>query len=270
MYGLLSATDQQNNGDVEHESAETVEEEGEEADVVDVIHGDLRNLPDQGNNSVHDSADRSEVVDRDKRVHLEVSGAEQTLDHGKTESLEDDTSNLVQDSDQHEVNLANGGNDDTDNNGRDVEELLQVGLGDTEEPAGDEHSDGRGSLKHLDEGNREVQVRQVAADKREREEEANGDNGAQVDAAGHLDVLAAIKQRGEASHELCHNGREHLVVGRKDDGIACCRVWLATRSEAALFRLGRRHTEVQRIEKPFVEENDRRTAGDPDTIHEIN
>jgi hypothetical protein len=256
VYGLLSATYQQNNGDVEHESAETVEEKGEQANVVDVIHGDLGNLPDQGNNSVHDSADRSEVVDRDKRVHLEVGGAKQTLDHGKTESLEDDTTNLVQDSDQDEVNLANGGNDDTDDDGRDVEELLQVGLGDTKKPAGDKHSDGRGGLEHLDEGDREVEVRQVAADERQREEEANGDNSAQVDAAGHLDVLAAIKQRGEASHELCHNGREDLVVGRKDDGIACCRLWLATRSEDALFGSGEKHTEVQRIEKPFVEEND--------------
>jgi hypothetical protein len=76
VYGLLSATYQQNNGDVEHESAETVEEKGEQANVVDVIHGDLGNLPDQGNNSVHDSADRSEVVDRDKRVHLEVGGVQ--------------------------------------------------------------------------------------------------------------------------------------------------------------------------------------------------
>lgn len=220
-------TYQQDDRDVEHESAATVQEEGEETNVVNVVHGNLGDLPDQGNHSVHDSADRGEVVDGNKGVHLEVCGAEQALDHGETESLKDDTTNLVQNSDEDKVNLANRSNDDTNNDGRNVEELPEVGLGDTEEPARDKHGNGGGGLEHLDEGNREVQVCEVAANQRQTEEDANGDNSTQVNATGHLDILAAIKQRREVSHQLCHYGREDLVVGRQDDGIAYCRFSLA-------------------------------------------
>ena len=87
-------TYQEDDGDVKHEGAETVEEEGEKANVVDLGHGASGNLPDQSDNTVHDSADGSKVVQRDQRVHLEVSRAQKSLDHGKSERLKDDTTYL--------------------------------------------------------------------------------------------------------------------------------------------------------------------------------
>jgi hypothetical protein len=68
------------------------------------------------------------------------------LDHGETESLAGDTSNLVNDTNPNELDLAERGNDNTNDDGGNIEEDLQVGLRDTENPAGQENSDGSGSL----------------------------------------------------------------------------------------------------------------------------
>ena len=182
-----SLANQEDDGDVEHESAETVEEEGEETDVVDISHAALGDFPDESNDTVHDGADGGEVVERDEGVHLQVGRAEQTLDHGKTEGLEHDTGKLEQDTNDDKVNLANGGNDDTDDNGGDVEELLHVGGRDTQGPGSEQDSDGGGSLEHLDEGDGEVEVGQVTADQTQAEEDTDGNDCAQVDAARHFD-----------------------------------------------------------------------------------
>lgn len=119
-------TYQEDDGDVQEERAQTVQEEGEQANVVHIVHGAARHLPDKGNDTVHDGADGREVVEGDDGVHLEVGRAEQALDHGKTQSLEHNTAHLENDTDGDEVNLAHGSNDDTDNDGGDIEELLQV------------------------------------------------------------------------------------------------------------------------------------------------
>lgn len=189
--------------------------------MVNLVHGDLGNFPEKGNNTVHEGTDRSEVVDGNERVHLEISRAQETLNHGETKGLEDNTGDLVQDTDQNEVNLANGSNDDTDNDGGNVEELLEVGLVDAESPAGDEDSDGGGGLEHLDESNREVQVGQVSANQTQTEEQTDGNDSSEIDAAGHLDILAAIKQGGETGHQLGHDSRKKLVVSRQNDGVSC-------------------------------------------------
>ncbi len=76
-------------------------------------------------------------------------------------------------------------------------------------------------LEHLDEGHAEVEVRQVAADQAEAEAQADGHDGAQIDASRHLDRLAAVEEGGVAGQQLRHQGREGLVVGREDDGVAC-------------------------------------------------
>lgn len=44
-------------------------------------------------------------------------------------------------------------------------------------------------LDHLNEGDGEVEVCEVTADKRQREEDTNGDNGSKVDSAVHGDFL---------------------------------------------------------------------------------
>ncbi|KAI6751816.1 hypothetical protein HG531_006512 [Fusarium graminearum] len=110
-------TYKENNGDVEHESAETVQEESEQTNVVNLGHCAVRDLPDEGNDTVHDSANGSKVVQRDKGVHLVVSRAQEALDHGESESLKDDTTHLEQHTNGHKVDFAHGRNDDTDNNG---------------------------------------------------------------------------------------------------------------------------------------------------------
>lgn len=188
--------------------------------MVDLVHGDLGDFPDEGNTSVHQSTDRGEVVHRHKGVHLEVGRAEKSLNHGKTEGLENDTSNLVQNTDENEMNLAEGGDDDTDDNGRDVEELLEVWLGDTEAPARNQNSNRGGGLEHLNESNGQVQVCQVAANQAQTEEETDRNNSSEIYAAGHLDILTTIKEGGKASHALGHDSGEDLMVRGEDDGVA--------------------------------------------------
>lgn len=217
------ATNQENDGDVEHEGAETVEEEGEEADMVNLSHGDLGELPDQRNHTVHDGADGGEVVERNQRVHLEVGRAQESLDHGKSESLEDDTGNLVDDTNNDEVDFAHRRNDDTDDNSGDVEELFQVWRRHTQSPAGNQDGDGGGGLEHLNEGNGEVEIGQVAADQTQAEEDTNGDDGSQVDATGHLDSLSAIEKSRPAGQNLRNDGGKGKVVSREDNGIAWSR-----------------------------------------------
>lgn len=146
MLGLRTKIYQEHDRDVQQEGAKTVQEEGEEANVVNLVHGDLGNLPDKSDSQVHDSADGGEVVDGYQRVHLVVGGAEQALDHGETQGLEDDTSNLVDDTNPDELDLSDRGNDDTNDNDGDVEEDLQVGLGNTKSPSGQQHGDGGGGL----------------------------------------------------------------------------------------------------------------------------
>lgn len=73
-------------------------------------------------------------------------------------------------------------------------------------------------LQHLDERDREVEVSHVSADEREGEHDANGDNGAQVHLAGHGDLLARIKNGGEAGEDLGHESRETQMPCCQDNG----------------------------------------------------
>lgn len=213
------STYQEDDRNVQHEGAETVEEKGEETDVVNLSHGNLGDFPQERNNTIHDSANRSKVVQGDKRVHLEVSRAEKSLNHGKAESFKDDATNLIQDTDQNEVDLAEGSNDDTDDDGRNVEELLQIGLGHTKRPTSDQDSDRSSGLEHLDKSNGQVEVGQVATDQAQTEEQANGHNSTQVNTASHLNGLSAIEKSGESSHELGADSRKGHVIGGKDNGV---------------------------------------------------
>ena len=79
MRTAESLTYQENNRNVEHEGNGRINEEREAADAVDVIHGQDRQLGEQADYAVHDCAGRSIVVERDKGIHLEFRGAEQSL-----------------------------------------------------------------------------------------------------------------------------------------------------------------------------------------------
>lgn len=211
---------QQDDRNVEHEGAETVQEEGEQADVVDLVHGDLGDLPEERNHAVHDSAHGGKVVDRHEGVHLVLGRAQQGLDQVEADSLEDDTKDLEDETNPDELDLTEGGDYDTNDDGRDVEQHLHVGSSNAHGPTGQKHGDRGGGLEHLDEGDTEVQVGQVAADQTQTEEDTDGHNGAQVDAARHLDSLATIEEVGVAGQDLRHDRGKGQVVGSQDHGVA--------------------------------------------------
>jgi len=108
--------------------------------MVNLDHGELGKFPDECNEKVDDSADRGEVVDRHQGIHLELGRAKKSLDHGESESLKDDTPNLVDEADPYELDLAKRSNDDTNDNDRDVQKDLQVGLSNTQSPAREKNS----------------------------------------------------------------------------------------------------------------------------------
>jgi hypothetical protein len=81
--------------------------------------------------------------------------------------------------------------------------------------------DGGTDLEHLNESNTEIQICEVAADQTQAVEEANRDNGAEINPASHLDGLPAIKESGVSSEDLGHDCREDQVVGGQDDRVFC-------------------------------------------------
>lgn len=114
--------------------------------MVDLDHRDLGNLPEEGNETVHDSANGGEIVKRDQGVHLVLGRAEKGLNKVETNGLEDDTTKLVEESNPDESDLTEGGNHDTDDNGRDVHQNLQIGSRNTHDPTGEKDGNRGGSL----------------------------------------------------------------------------------------------------------------------------
>jgi hypothetical protein len=229
---------QEDDRDVQTERAQSVKEEGEETDVVDLAHGDVREFPEQSDNAVHGRADRGEVVEGDQRVHLVLSRAQKGLDKVETDGLEENTTDLVEETDPDELDLAERGNHDTDDDRGHVHQDLHVGSCNAHNPAGKKYSNWRGSLEHLDEGNTEIKVGQVSADQTQAEEETDGDNSTQVHAASHLNRLAAIEQGGVASQQLSCNGGKSEMVGCEDDRIPCGRVSLYVNFSRQLTNAG--------------------------------
>lgn len=125
-----------------------------------------------------------------------------------------------------------------------------------------EEGPGFAHLEHLDEGNGEVEVGQIAADQTQAEEDTNGDNCADVDPAGHLDRLAAIEEGSPVGEDLGHQGREDEVVGRQNDRVACSTISVSDERRAGHWISVL--TEVEGIKNPFVEQNDRGGQADPD------
>lgn len=192
-----------------------------------MLHGATGELEEQRNGTVHNSTDGGKVVQRDHGIHLEVGGAEQTLDHDQTSSLEDDTTDLEQETDELELDLTEGGNDHTNHNDGDVGQNLHVGRSHTHTPGSQQDSHGCGGLEHLDEGHTEVEVGHVTANQTQTEHHTDGDNRAEVNAAGHLDALAAIEDGGSAGQDLGHDGSEGQVPCCEDDGETCSMVRIA-------------------------------------------
>lgn len=111
---------QQDNGGVKKESNQCVGNESTDTETVDITHGETGSLNEESDDTVSHSAGRGVVVQRNQGIHLELCGAEQTLDHDKAECLEHDTGDLDEETDHLELDLAERSNDDTDNNERHV------------------------------------------------------------------------------------------------------------------------------------------------------
>ena len=197
---------QEHNRDIEQEGNRGIGEQSEQTNAVHVSHGHSGQLGKKQNDTVDDGARRGVVVERDERVHLEVGAAEQALNHDQTDSLEDDTSALEEESNHDELDLAHGCDDDTNDDKGDVSKRLQVDRRDTETPSSEEDSDRHGSLEevsncssvlapgptyleHLDKGNTQVEICLVTADQAHAEEDADGDNGSQVYTSSHGHLL---------------------------------------------------------------------------------
>lgn len=265
--GTTETTYQEDNRHVQHERNNGVGQQREDTDVVHVVHGEVGNLEEQSSDTVHDSADGSEVVQGNQRVHLELSGAQQTLNHDQTDGLEDDTTELEEETDQDEPDLTERGDDDTNDDGGDVHQDLEVHGSNSHSPGGREHSDGHGGLvvmlallpflrrvavllfwfpaylEHLNESNTQVEIRNVTADQTQTEEETDGDDGTQIDTASHLDGLAAIEQGGGAGENLGHEGCKCQVP--------CCKNNRWRQVNTVISSMGRSIREVH-IRKPIL------------------
>lgn len=91
----MDETYQEHDRHVQQERNKGVGQEREKTDAVDIAHGHTRNLNKHGDHTVDNGAGRSVIVQRDEGVHLELGGAQHTLNHDETESLENDTAALI-------------------------------------------------------------------------------------------------------------------------------------------------------------------------------
>ena len=137
---------QEDNGDVKQERNHRISDQGPDTQAVDISHGHARGFSEESDNAVCHGACGRVVVQRDQRVHLEFSRAEETLDHDKTGGLEDDTTNLEHETNEDELDLTERGDDNTKDNEGDVHQDLQVDRSHTHTPGSEQDSDGSGGL----------------------------------------------------------------------------------------------------------------------------
>lgn len=139
-------TYQENNGDVQGECDHGVGKEWEIANVLNIGQGHLWNFDKESGDSVHDGASRSKVVERDERVHLELGRGQQALDHGKTDGLEHDSSNLEEETSENELDLSKGRDDNTNDDQGDISKSLEVWWSNAHSPSSEKDSDWGGGL----------------------------------------------------------------------------------------------------------------------------
>ena len=119
-------TYQEHNRYVEQEGDHSIGDQGKQADTVDILHGHGGDLHYQSCHSVHEAADRGEVIERDQGIHLKLGRAEQPLHHHQPCSFEDNATGLVKEACQVELDLADGGNDDSYDDQSNVTESLHA------------------------------------------------------------------------------------------------------------------------------------------------
>lgn len=205
-------------GDVEHERHERVEKQHRHPRAIQVLHLERRELGKQRHEEVHGRAHGRVVVQANQRVHFHVVPAQQHLYHDQPHGLEHHSPRLEHEAHPREAYLPGARDRNPHRDAQDVQDVLGGRAGDAPDVRDDEDGDGPAGLEHLDEGDVEVEVDEVAADERGRVEDADGDDGAEVGARGHLYAVAAVEEGGGAGEELGREGREGEVPAGEDDG----------------------------------------------------
>ena len=100
----------------------------------------------QTGKEVHDGADGSKVVERNQGIHLELGRAEQSLYHDQSDGLEHDSTTLEDESNHDKFDLAKGCEDDANDDEGYIEKHLEIGLGNSQTPAGKENGNGSSGL----------------------------------------------------------------------------------------------------------------------------
>ena len=126
------------------------------------------------------------------------------------------------------MNLAEAGEGNTGHDTQDVEHAAHVRVFDTPRPGGKQHGNGSGGLEHLNEGDAQVHIGEVAADETGAVKKADGDNGAQVKTTRHFNLVASIDEFGSPGQELGGDRREHKMPACEDHG--CSRFVSITKS----------------------------------------
>jgi len=91
---------------------------------IDLSHRNLGYLPEKGNGQVHGGADRSKVVEGNEGIHLEFGAIEESLNHADSDCLERNSSNLVEETSQDEIDFTKRGQGNTNHNQGNISELL--------------------------------------------------------------------------------------------------------------------------------------------------
>ena len=112
-----------------------------------MVHGQVGHLEEQSGDTVHDGTDGSKVVQRDQRVHFVLGRTQETLHHDQAGGLEDDPSDLVQETNEDELDLTERGDNDTEDDDSNVGENLEVDGSHTHSPGGQQDGDGGGGLR---------------------------------------------------------------------------------------------------------------------------
>lgn len=139
-------TYQKNNRGVKKESNQRVGNESHDTKRVNIVHSHAGDIGEESNDAVGNGAGGSVVVQGDERVHLELSRAEQALDHDEAQGLKDDTGTLDEETEHVELDLAERSDNNTKDNDTDIAEGLEVGRGNSEGPGGEESHDSVGGL----------------------------------------------------------------------------------------------------------------------------
>lgn len=142
---------QENDRDIQQECNHGVHQQGNVADVCYVLKSHAGNLSEERDQAVHDGASWGKVVEGDERVHLELGGGEQALNHDQTRSLEYNSSQLVEETNEDKLQLAVGCNHDTNDDKGDVSEGLHADWSNTKDPGRNKHSNRSGGLNVISE-----------------------------------------------------------------------------------------------------------------------